>query len=209
MSDAILYCNRCGAQNASGSSFCSACGAALSSLSPAPADPPAVEIPPPQFDVPETPVIAYTESDFHYGGFWVRFVAALIDGVITSVVVLPVTFLLAAVIRGAGLATGMPEEGTVIVVTVSLIGFSLLVAWLYEAIMESSERQATFGKMAMGLKVTDINGRRITFGRATGRHFAKMVSGMILNIGYIMAGFTDRKQALHDMMAATLVMRTG
>lgn len=80
--------------------------------------------------------------------------------------------------------------------------------WLYFAGMESSERQATFGKSLTSLKVTDLDGRRITFKRATGRFFAKLITGMIpLAIGYIMAGFTAKKQALHDMIAGTLVLR--
>jgi uncharacterized RDD family membrane protein YckC len=82
--------------------------------------------------------------------------------------------------------------------------FGGLVNWIYEAGMESS----TLGKMALGLKVTDIWGKRISFARATGRHFAKYLSGAILMIGYIMAGFTARKQALHDILAETLVPRT-
>ena len=73
--------------------------------------------------------------------------------------------------------------------------------------MESSSLQATLGKMIFGMKVTDLNGNRISFARATGRHFAKYLSSMILFIGYIMAGFTERKQALHDMIAGTLVIR--
>jgi uncharacterized RDD family membrane protein YckC len=85
---------------------------------------------------------------------------------------------------------------------------ALLGNWIYEAAMESSSKQATVGKMALGLKVTDLEGRRISFARATGRHFAKLISGMILLIGYIMAGFSQRKQALHDMIAGTLVQRT-
>ena len=80
--------------------------------------------------------------------------------------------------------------------------------WLYFAGMESSERQATFGKAAMSLRVTDLEGRRLSFGHATGRFFAKIVSGLIpFAIGYIMAGFTEKKQALHDMIAGTLVLR--
>jgi uncharacterized RDD family membrane protein YckC len=74
--------------------------------------------------------------------------------------------------------------------------------------MESSSRQATVGKMTLGLKVTDLAGRRISFARASGRYFAKYVSSMTLLIGYIMAGFTERKQALHDIIAGTLVIRT-
>jgi uncharacterized RDD family membrane protein YckC len=78
--------------------------------------------------------------------------------------------------------------------------------WLYYALMESSSRQATLGKLAIGIVVTDLGGNRISFGRATGRYFGKILSGMIMCIGYIMAGFTERKQALHDIMASCLVV---
>jgi len=84
-----------------------------------------------------------------------------------------------------------------------------LVAWLYHAVLESSEWQATAGKKALGLKVTDLEGARVSFTRASGRHFAKIISGLIpLGIGYIMAGFTARKQAIHDMLAGCLVLRS-
>jgi uncharacterized RDD family membrane protein YckC len=72
--------------------------------------------------------------------------------------------------------------------------------------MESSSRQATVGKIALGLRVTDLNGERITFLRATGRYFGKIISGMILYIGFIMAAFTEKRQALHDLMAECLVV---
>lgn len=84
---------------------------------------------------------------------------------------------------------------------------NLAVAWLYRALMESSSQQATLGKMAIGIKVTDIDGRRIGFWRATGRHFAQFLSSITLGIGFIMAGFTKRRQALHDKLAGTLVVR--
>jgi uncharacterized RDD family membrane protein YckC len=85
---------------------------------------------------------------------------------------------------------------------------SLLLSWLYHAYFESCDWQATPGKRVLSIYVTDVNGRRISFLHATGRFFAKMVSGLIpLGIGYIMAGFTQRKQALHDMIASTLVVR--
>jgi uncharacterized RDD family membrane protein YckC len=80
-------------------------------------------------------------------------------------------------------------------------------SWLYEAFMESSSYQATLGKMICGMKVTDLNGSRISFERATGRHFAKWLSAIILCIGYIMVGLTERKQGLHDLLAGTLVQR--
>ena len=83
----------------------------------------------------------------------------------------------------------------------------LCASWLYFALMESSAKGATLGKLALGLRVTDLNGNRISFARATGRYFGKIVSGMILMIGYLMAGFTQQKQALHDIMAGCLVIR--
>lgn len=91
--------------------------------------------------------------------------------------------------------------------TVTVWVLQLVIAWLYEAFMTSSAKQATLGKMALGIKVTDLEGRQISFGRATGRHFGKMVSGLLLSIGYIMAAFTERKQALHDQMAGCLVVK--
>src|SRR4029077_16530876 len=75
------------------------------------------------------------------------------------------------------------------------------VLWLlYYALMESSPLQATLGKMALSIKVTEIAGQRISFLRALGRNLAKIISGFILLIGYIMAAFTERKQALHDII---------
>jgi len=78
--------------------------------------------------------------------------------------------------------------------------------WIYEAWMMSSEWQATVGKRALGIKVTGLDGGRISFARATGRHFAKYISICLLFGGYIMAAFTAKKQALHDMIAETLVV---
>ncbi len=85
---------------------------------------------------------------------------------------------------------------------------SLVVTWLYHALMECSEWQATVGKRVLGLVVADLAGQRISFARATGRHFGKVITNMVpLAIGYIMAGFTERRQALHDMLAGCLVLR--
>jgi uncharacterized RDD family membrane protein YckC len=74
--------------------------------------------------------------------------------------------------------------------------------------MESSAKGGTLGKMAIGIMVTDMTGNRISFGRATGRYFAKILSQMILMIGFLMAGFTQQKQALHDILAGCLVVRS-
>ncbi len=149
-----------------------------------------------------------------YAGFWKRFAAYLIDsiimGAVTFLVLLP---FLAALGIGAGVSSAMEDSEATAGLIGLLIGaylfaiFVLMIAqWLYFALMESSSRQATLGKMALGIIVTDLNGGKISFGKATGRYFGKIISGMIFCIGYLMAAFTDKKQALHDMMAGTLVV---
>lgn len=135
-----------------------------------------------------------------YAGFWVRFVAYLIDNVVLTLLSLGLG--LAVGIIGAVVAKDSPA---LIGIIAQLLAIVLFVA--YYAGMESSEKQATFGKQIMGLKVTDLRGRRISFGKATGRFFCKILSGIILAIGFIMAAFTEKKQALHDMLAGTLVMK--
>lgn len=83
----------------------------------------------------------------------------------------------------------------------------IVATWLYFAVMESSPWQATLGKKLLGLHVTDLNGQRLTLGRATGRTLAKYLSSMTMGIGYLLCGFTERKQALHDVVAKCLVLR--
>lgn len=124
-----------------------------------------------------------------YAGFWIRVLAYLIDGVVLLGVLL--------VISGGQLREISVLEKAVLSV----------ISWLYFTLLESSSKQATLGKIALGLKVTDMVGDRITWGRANGRFFSKILSGMILNIGYIMVAFTARKQGLHDLIAQTLVIR--
>jgi hypothetical protein len=110
---------------------------------------------------------------------------------------------------GPGVDRANPVFPAMLFITIlTLSGFMIIVGWLYYAGMESSQYQGTFGKMALGLVVTDVDGRPITFARASGRFFAKIITGMVpLAIGYIMAGFTEKKQALHDMIASCLVLR--
>ncbi len=141
-----------------------------------------------------------------YGGFWIRVVAFIIDAILVRVVVAPVGMIFGG-LGMAGALTGIPHRGLALLgggVTLILVVFG---SWLYEAFMESSSYQATLGKMIFGLKVTDLYGNRISFERATGRHFAKWLSGMILGVGYLMVAFTERKQGLHDLLAGTLVRR--
>ena len=131
-----------------------------------------------------------------YAGFWRRVAAVLIDGLLLSVVTVPLTLTFGG---DDGFAEAARSS------TASTI--SAVVTWLYYALMESSVKQATVGKMALGIMVTDLGGRRIGFGRATGRYFAKILSALIFFIGFIMIAFTERKQGLHDMIAGTLVIK--
>jgi uncharacterized RDD family membrane protein YckC len=116
-----------------------------------------------------------------YAGFWKRFAAIIIDGIILGII-----------------------NGILGRISTSYV--SILTSWLYYALCESSSAQATVGKIALGIKVTDLDGNKISFAQATGRYFAKIISGIILFMGFIMAGFTEKKQALHDMIANTLVV---
>jgi uncharacterized RDD family membrane protein YckC len=141
-----------------------------------------------------------------YAGFWIRFVAALIDGILVgcanAIIGAVFGFSHMSLVRGGDPLANLPI--LVAAMTKSIIVGTLL-SWLYHAYMESSETQATLGKMVVGVKVSDVNLQRISFGQATARHFSKYISAMILMIGYIMAGFTEKKQALHDMIAGTVV----
>ena len=124
-----------------------------------------------------------------YGGFWIRLLAWIIDAIIVGLV-----FPLAFMAGPSGHTVGF--------------GLGFITGWLYEAFLTSSSLQATLGKVVLGLRVTDVQGQRIDFGRATIRHFAKYLSAFILAVGYLMVAFTEKKQGLHDILAGTLVQKT-
>ena len=138
-----------------------------------------------------------------YGGFWIRVVAYIIDAILVGIV----SGVIGAVF-GVGIGLGMTGASSDALAGANLLAnlISVVIGIAYFAGMESSSMQATLGKKALGLVVTDLNGGRISLGRAIGRYFAKFLSALILCIGYIMVGFTERKQGLHDMLAGTLVM---
>ncbi len=143
-----------------------------------------------------------------YGGFWWRVLAYIIDTILMQV-----AWSVLSVLFGFGLSVNMymadAQDPEAMVPALLGMGLStLVVQWLYFALMESSKFQGTVGKLAIGLVVTDLDGRRISFGRASGRFFGKILSSIIFCIGYIMVAFTGRKQGLHDMIAGTLVYRT-
>lgn len=134
-----------------------------------------------------------------YGGFWIRVGAYLVDFVIMLVVMVVI-----------GFATGenIFDTSSTAALSYGLTDFiGLIFGIAYFAGFESSSWQATPGKRALGLIVTDASGGRISFLRALGRYFAKILSSLILLIGFIMVAFTERKQGLHDFLASTLVLK--
>lgn len=150
-----------------------------------------------------------------YAGFWWRFLSHIIDNIIisfaSSIFILPIFGIFGISLfsmERSGYDFEDPEILIPIVMMYSSIALiSTVITWLYFALMESSKTQGTVGKLVLKIKVTDYDGNRISFARATGRYFGKILSGMILMIGYIMAGLTERKQALHDMLASCYVMK--
>jgi uncharacterized RDD family membrane protein YckC len=206
-----VFCSKCGAALAADTAFCQSCGNPVARATLPPAYPPPVS--------PHAGVgaIVYA-SNVTYAGFWLRLVAHLVDnfiiGFITLLLIVPLFFLmggvafLTSISHGRGEPPDPSQMWAVVPLIVMIIGVSVLGQWLYFAYMESGEKQATWGKQILGLYVTDLAGNRISFGRASGRFFAKLITSLIpFGLGYIMAGFTERKQALHDMIASCLVLR--
>jgi len=184
-----MFCPNCGQQTEQEAKFCSQCGGRLPVAAGTVTTQQTVQLP-------------RAASITLYAGFWKRLAALILDWLITLI---PGS-LIAAMLAGLmvmGFGSGVLGFAEIRVL-LGPIGF--LLWWLYFAYMESSEKQATYGKRIMGIKVVDLQGNRITFRRASGRVFAKIVSGITLAVGYLMAAFTKRKQALHDMMASCLVV---
>jgi uncharacterized RDD family membrane protein YckC len=212
-----MYCSRCGTAQADNAAFCGTCGQPLgAALRPAAAS--AV----PVAAAPTPPVMVATPMGIPaahspYAGFWLRFVAYVIDSLMITLVCGVVILIIVAVIgvgtlRGSSEPFDQPERffmaPALIFFFVAIFVVAMCGSWLYYALLESSVHQGTLGKMALGLIVTDMQGRRVTFARASGRFFAKIITGLIpFAIGYIMAGFTQKKQALHDMIASCLVLK--
>lgn len=193
-----IFCSRCGQQIPADSVFCQNCGASIT-----PGTPPEAAWQPPA----SAPYIAAVQP---YGGFWIRLLAYLIDRFVVGAAFSPI-----AIYFGLRLAAQLNQYryhhdaqlGDIFHFVGIIVPLAFIVQWLYEAFLTSSSWQATVGKRVLNLKVTDEAGNRISFERATGRFFAKILSGLILAIGFIMIAFTARKQGLHDMIAETLVMK--
>lgn len=208
-----MYCSKCGAMVADGASFCSACGQPTASAGGTQTQAGVMPPPPPQAAVVAgTPVM--------YAGFWLRVVAAIIDYLIIGIPLGAIFFaLMASSIPALMRMQGEGEAPMMIAFTIlprliALGVISLVGSWLYWAALESSDWQATLGKKALGLYVTDMEGRRCSFGKTSGRFWGgrgigavPYLGGLYFLISCIMAGFTERKQALHDMIANCLVLR--
>jgi uncharacterized RDD family membrane protein YckC len=214
-----VYCSNCGAAMVDGAANCSNCGQVflVAAATRAPILSASIAAP---MEGGAAAIRAYAGyaavPRAEYAGFWLRFLAFLIDNVVMGIafvlILVPLIFLTGL---GGFIGTIHPDEDFNDVGIFMLIGLiflaatvSLVFTWLYHALMESSEWQATVGKKLLGLVVTDMAGQRVSFWRATARHFAKIITNMVpAFIGYIMAAFTEKKQALHDMLAGCLVLR--
>lgn len=192
-----MFCTQCGAQNHPEAKFCGACGAQIV-LSVTPVVP-----------MPTSVMAAFGARPLpKYAGFWFRTLAAVIDGVLVQVAALVLVFPL-AFSMGASMADSVSAEG--IEAAGGVLGFfvGLLVQWLWFTVAESSPWQASLGKKLLGLKVTNEEGARIGFAEANVRYWSKILSAILLCIGFLMVGFTARKQGLHDKIARTLVIKAG
>lgn len=138
--------------------------------------------------------------EFMYAGFWRRFRACLLDSLILGILFLPIELIVNPILHSLS-----PDLGMIFTILYWLI--SIILYWLYFAFFESSSKQATLGKMVMKIIVTDLEGNRISFAKATVRYWSKWLSVIILMAGFIMAAFTSKKQALHDIIAKSLVIR--
>jgi|WetSurMetagenome_2_1015567.scaffolds.fasta_scaffold132743_3 uncharacterized RDD family membrane protein YckC len=184
-----MYCRKCSAQQPEGTRYCNKCGFSL-------------------YEADGTQNGATPVRYLEYAGFWRRFGAYIIDYVILNAVSLGI---------GAITNLGINTTGSTTDIDIFTYFFSANFLWyfainfmadvLYWGLFESSPLRATPGKMVLSIKVTDIEGNRISFGRAVGRYLSKIISSLIFGIGYIMIAFTEKKQGLHDIMAGTLVIQ--
>ena len=175
------YCQNCGAETKGHQEMCISCGKML-----------------------------INQSEKYYAGFWLRVVASVIDSIIIGVPLSIIGVILGVVeVSLAADSYLMGDNALVLMDIIEVVTYLLgaLVGVFYYAGMHSSKWQATLGKRMVGIKVIHSRGGRISFLRGVWRYIATFFSGITLYIGYMMAGFTERKQALHDKMAETLVVR--
>ena len=148
-------------------------------------------------DVTESPAGA---PEVRYAGFWKRLLAFVVDLGVTSLIFFALAIILPILL---GPRLGVPR-GSVILASGAVAW--LVITWLYWALMESSSRQSTVGKDLLGIMVTDAEGNRMSFRKATVRHLGKVASALPALAGFVMVGFTAKKQGLHDLITGSLVV---
>ncbi|MCB9030226.1 MAG: RDD family protein [Deltaproteobacteria bacterium] len=185
-----MWCPKCHTVNQAASTHCQSCAHDLRQV---------VSTEYQQTDLPSEEPNQFIAANYNYAGFWIRVFAALLDGIIIFFAYIGISIVFSF------LAFSNDSQIGAIFSFFNLLG--ILMPWLYAALMESSDYRATFGKLALGIFVTDIDGNKISFWRATARHFGKIISSALLCIGFLMVAFTSKKQGLHDMIADCYVLR--
>lgn len=180
-----MFCSSCGTAQRDGARFCRACGQPLGG----PSGPIAPQVLPSAVATAST---APAAAD--YATFANRALALVVDWLILTGVGVVIGIVLLV-----GVGIDDPDD-------VFLRLVSLLLGWLYYAGMESSERQATFGKSFARIRVMTVEGRRVSFGRASGRFFGKLLSAIPFGLGFLLMVFTKRKQTLHDLLSGCVVV---
>ncbi|MEB3218522.1 MAG: RDD family protein [Nostocales cyanobacterium 94392] len=142
----------------------------------------------------------------YYAGFWKRLVAAALDTIIVLILYFILAFFIGICFGIFGISADLLEDSSFEFIFSVLL---VVIYWLYHVVMESSAKQATLGKQATKIYVTDMNGKRISFARAAGRNVIKVVSSLFTFgiLVYLVAAFTEKNQALHDIFAGTLVIK--
>ncbi|MGX5175183.1 RDD family protein [Aliikangiella sp. IMCC44653] len=183
-----INCQSCQAANPYTAKFCVSCGNSLAAMSHSPYDSPQQQ---------DAPIMA---ADYIYAGFWKRVVAYFIDYIIIYILI---SIISVAVL---GVSVAPTNLNFAVAQAVMLVGIWLAICLLYFALLESSSGQATLGKRMLGIKVTDMQGQQLSFAHAAGRQLSGVISNFTFSIGYLMAAFTSRKQALHDIIASAVVV---
>ena len=187
-----MFCPRCGTRTADDAAGCPLCGLAFR---PGAAPAEGVAAPGPELR-PVAPIV----EQVAYAGFWRRFFGLLIDVIVTYFPIATVRVLL-----------GLPASGSfdpLIPAAWWAALFEVGIDWLYAALLISSPWRATLGQAIMDLHVTDLDGNRISFLRATARYAAQILDLLTLGFGLLMQVFSPRRQTLHDLVSRTVVVRS-
>lgn len=203
-----MFCQSCGTSVADGNAFCTSCGKPIVATAPSVS----------AGVIAAPPVSMSTARPF--AGFWLRLVAAFLDGIILAVPSAPIALIFFAGMLpefiGIARSGGNPAPFIISMLPKIFLFVAVIIVgkWFYWALMESSSWQATLGKKILGLYVTDLQGNRCTFGKTSGRFWAgrgisivPSLGGLYYLVDCICAGVTEQKQALHDIIAGCLVMR--